>query len=279
MKVKSTYKLYIKKMNRIAIFILIILSTSFLYGQEHRTFMYAEVSDKIGPVVNAHVINLKTKQGTYTNEDGKFRILAKENDSIKISSVGYATITYVVEKSDFGIQKTNIELLKTSIDLDEVEIKKNNLLGHLSSDSKLVKKEKVIDAKTLNLPYAGSKKLTPAERKLYTAQGGKYPVLVGFGAIVSVDYILNTLSGRIKKLKKGLHYEREEEKVTYLKTTFSNYIVTDLKILEKDLYRFIYFCTSDPDFNLLLKQGEVVTINFLKKKSIEFKKLNPGSYP
>lgn len=240
--------------------------------------MYADIFDKIGPVANAHIINLQTKEGTYTNENGTFRIISKQNDTLQISSVGYKTLNYIVQSNNFGIQKNSIELTKISINLDEVEVKRNNLLGHLSSDSKLVKKEKEINAKTLNLPFAGAKKLTPAERKLYTARGGNFPVLIGFGAIVSVDYILNTISGRIKKLEKGLHYERLEKKVHYLKHAFSNYIITDLEIKESDLFRFIYFCVDDSTFNQYFAEGEVSIINFLNEKSTAFKKLNPDNY-
>ncbi|CAL2103201.1 Carboxypeptidase-like regulatory domain-containing protein [Tenacibaculum sp. 190130A14a] len=265
-------------MNKAFIYIIILLCASKLYSQEHRKYMYAEINDKIGPVVNAHIINLQTGQGTFSNDNGEFRILSKENDSLKISSVGYKTISFIVQKSNFGIEKNNISLQKVAIDLDEVEVKRNNLLGNLTSDSKLVKKEKEINAETLKLPYAGSKKLTPAERKLYTAKGGDFPFLIGFGAIVSVDYILNSISGRIKKLEKGLQHERLEQRVTYLKSTFSNYIITDLKINESDLYRFIYFCLSDENFYTNLQLSEVVIINSLKDKSLEFKKLNPKDY-
>ena len=52
------------------LFYFFIASFIKLSAQKHRTFLYAEVKDKIDFVYNAHVVNLNTKQGTFTNEKG-----------------------------------------------------------------------------------------------------------------------------------------------------------------------------------------------------------------
>lgn len=251
------------------IIIVLIFSTK-ISSQNKRTFFYASIYDEIGVVSNAHIINLNTKQGTFSNDNGEFRILATKNDSLQISFVGYETKIFILNTNHFGIQENKIELKKVPLELDEVEIKKHNLLGYISSDSKHIKSEKEINAETLNLPFAGSRILTPAERRLYTATGG--------GNILSVDRIINLISGRIKKLKKDKALEGLERRIQYIHNNYHILIQYELKILEKDILRFIYFAESANDFKPLLLKNEVAMISFLREKATEFKKLNFETY-
>ncbi|WBX72285.1 carboxypeptidase-like regulatory domain-containing protein [Tenacibaculum retecalamus] len=257
-------------MNKRLLFLVLLISFLKAQSQENRKFLYADVKDKVGHVFNAHVVNLNTKQGTFTNESGEFRILAKQHDSLQISFVGYKSTLLIVNLHHFGIQKNTFELVKTAFELDEISIKKNNLLGYLTSDSKNIKIEKKIDAKTLKLPYAGSRILTPAERRLYTAMGGRN--------LLSIDYIINSISGRITKLRKLKTIESLEVKVKNLKNTYSKHIVKEYQIKESDVYKFIYFCTADEHFNQVYNSGDINMILFLKKKSEVFKKLHSNNY-
>ncbi|OSY89422.1 hypothetical protein WH52_01955 [Tenacibaculum holothuriorum] len=254
-------------------FIILLISLNSI-SQTKRIYLYGELYDKVDAVVNAHIINLTTKQGTYSNENGEFRIYAKANDSLQISSVGYKTKILHVKVTDFGIAKNRIELLKENYTLDEVEVGKNNLIGSIYSDSKLVKDKKLINAETLKLPFAGSKKLTPAERRLHTARGGGFKL----STIVSLDLIINSISGRIKKLKKLKELETTENRTKQIESRFALHIEKDFKILKSDIHRFISYCTSDEEFNRVYYAGEIDMIQFLKKKADEFKKLNPKNY-
>ncbi len=255
--------------HKLLLFFLFIICIK-TYSQEDRKFLYAEIKDKIGPIVNAHIINKNTNQGTFSNDSGEFRILAKPNDSLNISFVGYKTKTYKIKITHFGIQQNIIFLEKTNYELDEVKIRDHDLLGYLSSDSKKIKTEKTIDAKSLKLPYAGSRILTPAERKLYTALGG--------GNLLSVDFLLNTISGRIKKLRKLKAIEEKEKRITFINTTYKDYIKHILKLKNEDILRFVYYCESSSDFKTINYREKISMFKFLKQKSIEFKKLNPKTY-
>lgn len=239
-------------------------------AQESRKFFYATIQDEVSAVSNAHVINLNTKQGTFTNNNGEFRVLAKANDTLQISFVGYETKNFVVDVNHFGMQENYIQLKKVPIELDEVAIKKHNLLGHISSDTKHIKSEKEINAETLNLPFAGSRILTPAERRLHTATSS-------YGGI-AIDPLLNWISGRIKKLKKFKAIEDREKRIENIRSNYHILIEHELKVLKEDIDRFIYFAESANDFNPFYLNNDVAMITFLQKKSKEFKKLNPEKY-
>ncbi|WP_299010557.1 carboxypeptidase-like regulatory domain-containing protein [uncultured Tenacibaculum sp.] len=257
---------------------LLLLLTLQITAQEKRKFIYASVHDEVASVPKAHIINLNTKQGTFTNDNGEFRILAKPNDSLQISFVGYETKIFKVESKHLGIQQNKIELKKVAIELDEVEIKEHNLLGYISSDTKHIKTEKEINAESLNLPYAGSRILTPAERRLYTGMGGRPLKLEGFGFILSTDYIINSISGRLKKLKKEKAIEDSEKRTQHIGNNYRVYILHELKIIPEDLTRFVYFIENTNDFSPSLLADKITMISFLKLKSDEFKKLNPQNY-
>jgi hypothetical protein len=89
-------------MNKISLIFLFIIPIT-IKAQQKRQFLYAKVHDKIDKVCNAHIINLNTTQGTFTNEFGEFRILAKNNDSLRISFIGYKTAIIIIKNNHFGM--------------------------------------------------------------------------------------------------------------------------------------------------------------------------------
>lgn len=244
--------------------IILLLFTSISFAQE-RTIFFGKIADDLGELENVHIINLNTRGATHTNPQGEFKLFAKVKDSIKITYIGYKTKVLILKTTDFGIAEKQIHLDKETVELDEVNIKNNNLLGSLSSDIKNVKTKEEINAKTLRLPNAGNRKLTQAERRLFTAYGGN---------ILNIDVIINLISGRIKKLKNLKRIEDNEKQITNLKNAFTNYVIQDLKIDSTNVSRFIYYAQEDKDYKKINLKNEFAIIEYLREKSIEFKKLN-----
>lgn len=257
------------------ILLFLITTYSFFSHSQERKMFFGEIYDDLGTLPSVHIINKNTNQATSSGNNGEFRVFAQPNDTIQFTFVGYKTQTLVLKSSDFGIHEKQIRLKKEIIELDEVSLKKHNLTGSLSSDIKNVKTEKEINAKSLKLPNANAKKYTQAERRLYTAKGGlKKPIQLGLANAISLDYIINSISGRIKKLKHLKKIETHEKQIAYLKNTFTNYIVNDLQIDSTNVSRFIYFCQESKNYNKIKPKDEFIIIEFLKEKATEFKKLN-----
>lgn len=246
-----------------------LLSTLSLSSQERKA-LYGTTLDAVKSINNAHIINLNTGQGTLSNNNGEFRIFAQPKDSIKISFLGYETKIWVITLDHFGIQKNKITLIKTPIELDEVKLRKNNFLGYIETDVNDVKIKEEVSAESLNLPYAGSRILTVAERRLHTAttsSGG-----------IPIDPLLNWISGRTKKLKKLKVIEDKEKRILRLFNNYKLYINQELKILNEDTYLFVSYCEEDKDFNSLFFKDQISMAHFLQDKSEKFKKLNPKKY-
>lgn len=88
-------------------FLHILFLTALLLGinnfTQSQSFYFTELQGIVKTIEGksiskAHIINLSTRMGTITNEEGTFEILANKTDIIQISSVGYKTLLYVIPK-------------------------------------------------------------------------------------------------------------------------------------------------------------------------------------
>ncbi|QTD38335.1 hypothetical protein JL193_03280 [Polaribacter batillariae] len=129
-------------LNKILFSSLFCLFTIISFSQERRFIVNGKVTDSLSTVRNANIINLKTNQGTFSSDDGEFRIFVREGDSLRVSSVQHITKVVVVSKENIKRKKINIRVKFNTIVLDEFELKRNNLSGRLGIDSKSVPKNK-----------------------------------------------------------------------------------------------------------------------------------------
>lgn len=103
------------------------------------------------------------------------------------------------------------------------------------------------------------------DRKIYTATGG--------GNILSVDLIINSISGRLKKLKFQKKLVEEDEAVLKILTEYKFNLATNFNIHKDNEYQFLYFCVKDSLFKKEYSKNKFEFIQFLQKKTIEFNKL------
>ncbi|WP_321517550.1 TonB-dependent receptor [uncultured Bacteroides sp.] len=105
------------------------------------------VVDQAGePVVGAAVLNTATNHGVSTSIDGNFTLDAKINDHIRISSVGFTPVGYIVKQlTDIRIQmKTDAQQLDEIVVVGYSAQKKSSLTGAISPvEMKDVEKRRV----------------------------------------------------------------------------------------------------------------------------------------
>ena len=98
---------------RIVTFMLALLATTALFAQNK---VSGTVTDDIGPVVGASVVEKGTNNGAITDLDGKYTITVKRGATLVFSSIGYATQEIAV-----GSQSViNVKLSEDAEFLDEV---------------------------------------------------------------------------------------------------------------------------------------------------------------
>lgn len=100
-----------------------IIFSKFSFGQSDSIIISGTVIDGETnfPLSNVHLYS-KNGMATKTNEEGVFELIVNENDSLKITHIGYKTLTYDIPHVTPGKYLTKFVLLKDSISLAEVEI-------------------------------------------------------------------------------------------------------------------------------------------------------------
>ena len=74
-------KSYLIFKKTLVIFLFLLTFTSF--SQERRALVVGKIADTLTVIKNANIINLKTNQGTFSSDNGDFRMFVKKGDSLK----------------------------------------------------------------------------------------------------------------------------------------------------------------------------------------------------
>lgn len=208
------------------------------------------------------VFNKTQSKYTITNDLGEFKIIAKVNDTIVFSAIQYKLEELIVTEQLITDLSITIFLTIHINDLGAVYIGPK-LSGNLLTDIKNIPTKELVTAKTLGLPNAGVKPLTLAERELYTATNG--------GGVLSVDAIINILSGRTKKLKLLLKLERKAQLEDRVHYEFKRMIIADFQIPKNQVQQFIFYAAEDKLFSQIAKtKNGIVMYQFLKNKGIGY---------
>jgi hypothetical protein len=203
---------------------------------------------------NIHVFNTSLNRGVVTNRSGEFKIEARINDTLVISSIGLQKKTLVVHQDLYQSKnEVQIEVFSKVTRLNEVILHPYGLSGHLSSDMQQVQKPFAVSNKALGLPEPKFKPLTLNQRRLQTASG--------FG----VTALINVISGRTKKLKALVDLDHRVAIVKKARTLFNDEFIIGLGVHPDKLEQFWYYCECNPNFKTLINEGNYEkTVNYLK---------------
>ena len=182
-----------------------------------------------------YVINLKTDASTATEKGGYFDIQAKVGDTLMFSALQFKCKKVVLLEKDFGADLFFVRLETMINQIEEVKIIRYN---H-------------INAVSLGIIPAGQKHYTPAERRLKTATGLDGTANAGsmMGGSVSIDPLLNWMSGRTAMLKKEVEVEKKEFVLQKLEIMFEHdFFVHKLKIPADYVKGFWYYVAEDKKF-------------------------------
>ncbi|MBF2710014.1 hypothetical protein [Flavobacterium soyangense] len=246
---------------KIRICVLFILIASSILAQESsKTRLKGKINANTIDLEGVYVINLKTEKSTITDKDGFFSITAISGDTLLFSAVNLKRIQVCLEQNDF--QK------------DLFLVKMESMITYLNEI--VVRRYDNINAFSLGIVSKGKKSYTPAERKLYAANSLNATASNDgmSGGSISVDPLLNWMSGRTKMLKNELEVENKELCMQQLENMFDkNMFVNGLKIPLEYVKGFEYYIVENDRFTALLKSKNKTNIEFamitLAEKYIE----------
>lgn len=192
------------------------------------------------------VVNFTTKASTMTSDGGFFSIQASFGDILIITSKNIEGVQLKLDANSFNREILNIVVKAKTNELAEVQIKS-------------------ISAKSLGVVPNNVKEYTPAERKLRTAEQFKWysPLLIPFGGM-SVDGLINQISGRTNQLKKELSVEKKELLLSRLDEMYEEqFYVETLQIPREYIKGFQIFALDDTKFVEAVKSKNRTLVTFL----------------
>ncbi len=196
------------------------------------------------------VLNLVNENETVTNKQGQFSILASIDDVLVFSAVHLDYQRKIIEQQDFDSGSFTIAMTSKINQLDEVRI-----IEH-----------KGINAVALGILSKPAKQYSPAERRLKTANSFDFTPSYGFmmGGAMSIDPIINAISGRTKLLKSELKIEKRELLLKKLDALYATEYYTErLKIPKQFVTGFKYYCIEDKQFAQTLVAKNKTMTGFL----------------
>ena len=206
------------------------------------------------------IINVSSKDISISDANGYFSIDAKMNDTLVFIAKNYELKKIIVNPFITNDKNLIIELTLKAEELKEVVITKIPSIK-LSSGSKYE-----VD----KLDEYG------LEKSAYTPK----VIGVNMGTIENgIDFIRigGMIGGLFKKEKEPVKKERPTIPFKDLAKTScdQNYFLETLKLKPDEIELFLEFCDADPNSkNIATSNNMLVTMDFLFKKNLEFKKLN-----
>ncbi|MFY0631204.1 MAG: hypothetical protein JXR05_12540 [Flavobacteriaceae bacterium] len=256
------------------LFFLLILCSLQISAQRKNFWLKGFVRDSSDLVKNAHIVNLNTGKGTFSNDIGNYRIVASIGDTLVFSSVQHEEMKKIITETIAFSKKLNVALQKKTYVLDEIIVKKHDLTGSLISDRKKVPKDSIaaigknISQSLMDL----ADKVTGFDEKTAeeTSSIGKIhretdPTRKFKG--VGTGFSLG--SGKRKKLKlqKITSNTFNSEKITNI---IGEKFFINLKIPKERIYDFIDYCKK---FNIrqLYEQDKLLDLlTLLEEKSVVY---------
>ena len=221
-----------------------------------------------------HIINKTASRFTISNVDGTFVIPVTLNDTILFSGISYQPKEIIISKLIMASKQLYVSLEELVNVLDEVIVGKI-LTGDLRSDLANSGVERDINFFDLGVPGYTGKPLTQSERRLKEASdldlslGGS---MGGGGVGMSLNPIINAISGRTKKLKEHVKLEQLENCLNKVKSNLSDILFAEYPLEENYRTEFFYFCSDDDQFASLCRiNNDFEIFEFLVGKLMIFK--------
>ncbi len=247
-------------------FIIMLLCLSSLLIQAQETvILKGQVLNDTVDRSNLTIVNRTLKRGTTTTNNGTFQIEVRLNDTIIISAVQYETRQFVVNQTMFDRRRITLYLIPKTTELDQVNLSTINLTGDIGKDVQNTAYKPTITAKELGIPENTAPERTVEERRYYTA--------ISSGGGIPLDGLINSITGRLKMLKKHIEVSRFEKLVTESRYTFSDSLyMKELAIPQEYISDFVYYVFEDPKTKVLVDVDDVLgLLEFMKEKAITYK--------
>ena len=240
------------------LFLLVFIAAN-CFSQEK----YARISGKIisydNAAGNVHILNLNTKLGTVSNDNGEFEMMVSLNDTLLFSSIEYERKEVSITGNFLKYKKIVVELMPSVNELNEVFIE--GLTGSLHYDLNKVTLDTVPKHSFFLKPGDLKKALPPdlhgSEKAPYV---GFFPPIPGSVSIPDARYEAE------QRLKREI--ARKKQFPSNIKKQFGLAYFTDkLHIPEEKIDHFLAYCEGRNIINEFYKNNLLEVIQILREES------------
>lgn len=227
----------------------LLLLLPFFVLSQNDSIQKGRIVSELKDLEGVHIINISSIAGAVSDADGYFYIKAKESDTLLFSAVFLEKKKYIISKKDIEQKLILVPISPSTEFLKEV----------------VVTEYPNINAVSLGILQSQPKSYTKSERALLAAGTFKWysPLLIPVGGM-SVDGLINAISGRTNMLKKELVIERKEILQDKVSDYFNDeYLIKTLLIPEEYIGGFRYYIVEDIPFANAMKAKNKTQATFI----------------
>ncbi|WP_397446730.1 hypothetical protein [Polaribacter sp. R77954] len=258
------------------LFLLLFLVNT-VSSQERRKLITGKVLDSLGIVKNANIINLKTNQGTFSSDQGLFRIFVSKGDTLCFSSIQHKLKKITINEEILENRELEVLLKANIYVLDEFDLKRHNLMGRLTADSKDVPKD-VRDSLLRNFLDFSNVDFSEIDPTIDEIEKVRPPIvntmqgaiqMAGAGASVVMPF---KNSERLWALRKNLA-QKKAFPYKILSELGEKFFFDELKIPIEKYFHFLEYCNPLGIENLHKEDRILELIKVLRTESVSYLKI------
>ena len=244
---------------------------------KNKFWVQGKVIDSAGVVKDVHVVNLKTNQGTFTNDFGDYKMIASIGDTLRYTSVNHQTVKRVVNQFIYTSEVLDVFMPVATVELDEFDLKRHDLNGYLSLDRKKTPVDRKAEALRNTMDFSGVDMRVQYDGD-FIDQNVRPEVVevdptrafVGAGATAIIPF---KYSERLWALRRKVDFQTAFPQM--LMSEFGEtFFEKDLKIPKNKYHHFLEYCNPLGIENLYQQNRKIELINILREESKKYLKLN-----
>ena len=191
------------------------------------------------PLKGANLFNLNSVVGTISNDEGKFELATRVNDTIYISYVGFQSIKLKITNDLLKGNELVIELNERVEELEEIVVKSHKLIGVLEIDAKNMPVDKYSRIHIVGLQQ--TYEVGTRARRDYTS-----PIDALFKPI---DFVYNMFGKKPQQLKKLKKLRNEDNLRKMLEGKFNRELMMEyLDLNAQELTELLNECNYSDYF-------------------------------
>ena len=232
------------------------------FSQEKYVLISGKIISANNAVGNVHIVNLKTKLGAVSNDNGEFEMMVSHDDILLFSSIEYERKEIKITENYLKYKIIVVELVPSVNELNEVFIE--GLTGNLNYDIKKVPND-TIKKHTFFLKPGDLKKVLPPD-----LHGAKKAPYVGFFPPIPGSVPLPDAAYEAEQRLKREISRKKQFPSKIVKQFGLAYFTDKLHIPEEKIDHFLAYCEDRNIIAFYYKNNLLEVIQILREESAAY---------